>query len=86
MAGTGVRVSTLHAVAIRAHSETDAESRPAWIRAFVEAAPLRLYDHGRELGDKDDLTHALGVQVEQFCATRLPKLIELGIVEPGPDR
>jgi SAM-dependent methyltransferase len=82
VAGTGLRVSTLHAVALRALTEADADSRAAWLRAFVEATPLRLYDHGRELDDKDDLARALGIQVEQFCATRLPKLVELGIVEP----
>jgi SAM-dependent methyltransferase len=86
VAGTGVPVSTLDAVALRALSEADSGSRATWIRAFVEATPLRLFDHGREFDDKDGLARALGVQVEQFCATRLPKLIELGIADPGPER
>jgi SAM-dependent methyltransferase len=84
VAGTGVSVSMLHAVALRALTEADVNSRAAWIHAFVEATPLRLYDHGRELDDKDDLARALGLQIQMFCATRLPKLIELGILEPEP--
>jgi hypothetical protein len=34
------------------------------------ANPLSVWDHGRTLNAK-----------EEFCATRLPKLVELGIVE-----
>jgi hypothetical protein len=85
VAGTGIRVSTLHAVALRALTEVDAGARAAWLRAFVDTTPVRLYDHGRELDDRDDLARALGLQVEQFCATHLPKLVELGILEPAPD-
>jgi hypothetical protein len=85
VAGTGVRVSALHAVALRALTEARAEGRPAWIRGFVEATPLRLFDHGRELDGKSDLARALGVQIDEFRATRLPKFIELGIVETCPD-
>jgi SAM-dependent methyltransferase len=86
VAGTGVGLSMLHAVALRALTEADASSRATWLRAFVDATPLRLHDHGRELDDKDDLARALDLQVQTFCATRLPKLIELGIVEAEVSR
>jgi SAM-dependent methyltransferase len=85
VAGTGIRISTLHAVALRALTEADSGARAAWLRTFVDTTPVRLYDHGRELDDRDDLARALGLQVEQFCATHLPKLVELGILEPVPD-
>ncbi|HEX4446795.1 MAG TPA: class I SAM-dependent methyltransferase, partial [Polyangiaceae bacterium] len=85
VAGTGVRISLLHAVALRALTEVRPDERAAWIRGFVDANPLRLWDHGRALDDKEDLALHLGVQIEHFCATRLAKLIELGIVE-GDDR
>jgi SAM-dependent methyltransferase len=81
VAGTGVRVPLLDAVALRALSEANPDGRSAWIRAFVDANPLRLWDHGRALDDKEDLARHIGAQLEHFCATKLDKLIELGIVE-----
>lgn len=83
VAGTGVSISMLHAVLLRALTEADADNRAAWIRAFVDANPLRVRDHGRTLNAKEDLAHIVEVQFEQFCATYLPKLMELGLVERG---
>jgi SAM-dependent methyltransferase len=83
MAGTGVRISMLHAVLLRALTEAGPADRAAWIRAFVDANPLRIWDHGRTLNAKADLAPVIELQFEQFCATHLPKLIELGIVESG---
>ena len=81
VAGTGVGVSLLDAVALRAVSEADADARASWVAAFVESTPLRLFDHGHRIEDKNDLARALGAQVEEFCEKRLPKLVELGIAE-----
>jgi SAM-dependent methyltransferase len=80
VAGTGISASMLDAVLLRALTETQPAERAAWIRAFVDANPLRIWDHGRTLNAKDELARVVEVQLEQFCATRLPKLIELGIV------
>ncbi|HTV22022.1 MAG TPA: methyltransferase regulatory domain-containing protein, partial [Polyangiaceae bacterium] len=85
VAGTGVSTPMLDAVLLRALTEAHPNERPAWIRAFVDANPLRISDHGRTLNAKDDLAQVVEVQLEQFCATRLPKLLELGIVERGED-
>lgn len=80
-AGTGVGISMLHAVLLRALTEASPDDRAAWMRAFVDANPLRVSDHGRTVNDKADLARIVEVQFEQFCATHLAKLIELGIVE-----
>jgi hypothetical protein len=81
VAGTGVGISMLQAVLLRALTEARPDDRAAWIRAFVDANPLRVWDHGRTLNDKVELARIVGDQSEQFCATRLPKLMQLGIVE-----
>ncbi len=85
VAGTGVSVSPMHAVALRALAEPEGEARAAWIRAFVSANPLRLRDHGRSVVDKEEVSALVAAQVEPFRATRLAKLVELGIVDDdGP--
>jgi SAM-dependent methyltransferase len=81
VAGTGVSLSMLDAVLLRALTEARPDERAAWIRAFVDANPLRVWDHGRTLNAKDDLARVVELQFGQFCSTRLAKLIELGIVE-----
>ncbi len=50
VAGTGVPLSTLHAVLLRALTEARPDERTAWIRDFVDANPLRLLDHGHARG------------------------------------
>jgi hypothetical protein len=70
---------------LRALTEARSDERAAWIRAFADANPLRVWDHGRTLDAKDDLAQVVEGQFEQFCATRLPKLLELGIVERGQE-
>jgi SAM-dependent methyltransferase len=81
VAGTGVSLSMLDAVLLRALTEARPAEHAAWIRAFVAANSLRVWDHGRTLDAKDDLARVVELQFEQFCAARLPKLVELGIVE-----
>lgn len=81
LAGAGVSISMLHAVLLRALTEARPGERAEWIRAFVEATPLSIWDHGRTLDAKADLARVVNVQLEQFCVTHLPKLTELGIVQ-----
>jgi SAM-dependent methyltransferase len=82
VAGTGVGMSALHAVALRALTESAHDGRDAWLRALVESTPLRLVEHGRPVVDKSDLTRLLAAQVEQYRVTRVPKLVELGVLGP----
>jgi Predicted methyltransferase regulatory domain/Methyltransferase domain len=81
VAGTGVAISMLDAIALQGVTEPPPGERAAWIRALVDSNPLRLVDHGRPIDDKEDLAQRLASQVDEFCATRLPKLMDLGIVE-----
>jgi predicted O-methyltransferase YrrM len=81
VAGTGVGLSVLHAAALLALTEAGPGERHAWIRAFVDANPLRLVDRAGAVHDKDNVARLLVAHVDQFCATRLPKLVELGVVE-----
>jgi len=81
VAGTGVGISMLEGVLLRALTEASPDDRAAWIRAFVAANPLRAWDHGQTLHEKAELARVVEEQLERFCATRLVKLIELGIVE-----
>jgi SAM-dependent methyltransferase len=81
VAGTGVGLSMLHAVALRALTEPPPDQRDAWVRAFVAANPLRLVDHGHPVVDKDDVARLMKTHIDAFRATRLPKLVELGVVD-----
>lgn len=84
VAGTGVRLSMIQAVMLRALSEGRPDERTAWIRLFVDRSPLRAWDHGSPLDTKEDVTRLIGQRLESFCTTWLPKLVELGVVEPEP--
>jgi SAM-dependent methyltransferase len=81
VAGTGVGLSMLHVVALRALTEPPPDQRDAWLLAFVGANPLRLVDHGDSVVDKDDVARLLKTHVDSFRASRLPKLVELGVVD-----
>ena len=81
VAGTGVTISMLDAIALQAVTEPLPEERAAWIRGLVDSNPLRLVDHGRPIEDKEDLAQRLASHISEFCVARLPKLIDLGIAE-----
>jgi hypothetical protein len=81
VAGTGVVVPTLQAVALRLMTGVDAADRPAWIRAFVARQPVRLEVAGRTVETQDEQARVLTDEVEKFRVTRLPKLVALGVVE-----
>src|SRR5262249_39626383 len=68
VAGTGVNISMLHAVLLRALTEARPDERAAWIQAFVAANPLRVWDHGRTSNEKEDLARVVTDQFEQFSA------------------
>jgi SAM-dependent methyltransferase len=83
-AGTAMVLSQLEAIALRLLTEVAPGARPAWIRALVTRQPLRLRVGDRWLDDADEKVRVLGDQLTQLHAQRLPKLLELGIVEPAP--
>ena len=84
VAGTGVVVPTLQAVALRLITGVDPGDRPAWIRAFVARQPLKLAVGERAVETEDEQVRVLSEEVEKFRADRLPKLVALGVVEAPP--
>jgi len=81
VAGTGVVVPTLQAVALRLMTGVDPADRPAWIRAFVARQPVRLQVGDRTVESEEEQARVLAEEVEKFRAGRLPKLVALGVVE-----
>jgi len=81
VAGTGVVVPTLQAVALRLLTGVEPAERPAWIRSFVARQPVRLEVSGRTVNTADEQARVLTEEVEKFRNGRLPKLVALGVVE-----
>jgi SAM-dependent methyltransferase len=81
VAGTGVVVPTLQAVALRLMTGVAPADRPAWIRSFVARQPVRLEVGGRTVETEDEQASVLTEEVEKFRLGRLPKLVALGVVE-----
>jgi len=83
VAGGGVVVPTLQAVALRLTTGVAPADRTAWIRAFVERQPLRLTVGDRPVETPEEQIRVLTEELEKFRALRLPKLASLGVVEPS---
>ena len=81
VAGTGVVVPTLHAVALRLLTGVQPADRPAWIREFVARQPVRVTVADRPVETEDEQARVLAEEVEKFRVGRLPKLVALGVVE-----
>ncbi len=84
VAGTAMIISQLEAISLRLLTEVEPAARPAWIRALVARQPLRLRVGDRWLDDPGEKARVLAEQLDQLCARRLPKLLDLGIVAPRP--
>jgi SAM-dependent methyltransferase len=84
VAGTGIVVPTLQAVALRLVTGVEPADWPAWIRAFAARQPLKLKVRDREVETVDEQVRVLTEEVEKFRAARLPKLVGLGVVEGAP--
>jgi len=81
VAGTGIVVPTLQAVALRLTTGVAPADRPDWIRAFVARQPVRLKVRDRAVETEEEQTRVLVEELEKFRARRLPKLVALGVVE-----
>jgi SAM-dependent methyltransferase len=84
-AGTAMVLPQLDAISLRLLTEVAPEQRPAWIQALVARQPLRLRVGDRWIEEADEKARIISDQLEQFRARRLPKLLDLGIVEPCLD-
>ena len=81
VAGTGLVASMLQGVVIRLLTEVEPGARQAWLAAFVERTPLRLFDGDRAITDRDEQRHVISQEVARFCRERLPELVRLGVLE-----
>jgi SAM-dependent methyltransferase len=85
VAGTGVSVPRLDAVTLRLLTEVPEGEWRAWFEALERDNPLRL-----KVGDRpvagEEAFRVLVAHLESFRARRLPRFVELGIVEETPAR
>jgi hypothetical protein len=81
VAGTGIPLPRLEALTLRLVTEIPESEWPEWIAAFVRTEPFRVKVGDRTVDDDQARVRILLSQVEPFRAKRLPKLVELGIVE-----
>ena len=83
VAGTGITLSMLDAVCLRALVEAAPSDRPQWIAAFVDRTPLRVASGDRvvEGNGKSDLVRLIADALERFIVDWPAKLCELGILE-----
>ncbi len=77
--GNGVELSMTEAAGLYLALEADVVKRAEWTRAFcVDLTHLTLGD--RTVTDKHDLETIVGAEAERFRETRVPKLVELGVL------
>jgi SAM-dependent methyltransferase len=82
IAGSGVLVSAVDAMAIRCITETTAEQRDAWVRAQCASEDLRMTIHDRPVESAEEQAEVIAREIASFERERLPKLVELGVLEP----
>ncbi len=81
VAGTGILIPMLEGVILRLLTEIPPPEWRAWVTAFAQRQPFRMRVADRAVEDDEERVTVLLEQVEPFRAKRLPRLIELGIVE-----
>ncbi|HEY1692749.1 MAG TPA: class I SAM-dependent methyltransferase [Polyangiaceae bacterium] len=80
VAGTGVVVPTLQAVALRMLTGVAPADRPAWARAFVARQHVKLVVGEAAVQSAEEQARVLLQELDTFRAKRLPKLVELGVI------
>lgn len=83
-AGTAIAVTLLEAVALRCLSEAPGSERPRWIHELVAKGPLDMHVGDRAVTDPAEQEIVLAKEIARLAIERLPKLVEIGIVEPAP--
>jgi hypothetical protein len=84
VAGTGVVVPQLQAIALRLITGVEPTDWPAWIRSFVARQPVKLQVGDRTVETEEEQARVLEEEVEKFRVRRLPKLVALGVVDACP--
>ncbi len=79
-AGNGVRLSKLECAALTCFVEVEPARRTEWLKAFCREGVSYMMVGDRVVTDPKEREVSVLAEVEKFRVTRLPKLVELGIV------
>lgn len=80
-AGTGLIVPLAEAIWIRLVTEVEPQARGAWLVALCKRMPFQLRVGERSIEDTAEKVRYLEEGLSAFCAERLPKLVQLGVLE-----
>jgi SAM-dependent methyltransferase len=81
--GTGMTMSLLEILCLQLLTSVEPSRQAAWIRAFAHRLKAPLAVGNRVVSDPADLVRVVQREVEAFRGRAMPKLVELGIVEPA---
>jgi hypothetical protein len=84
-AGTALPTAALEGLAMRVlvEAEPTPAAREAGVKAFVGRSVVRLVDGDRVIADPAEQEKVILGKLAFVIAERLPKLVELGILEPA---
>jgi SAM-dependent methyltransferase len=80
-AGNGIELSAVEGVALVLLTDVAPEKRGESVRALCHRESFRLTVGGRTILDEEEQARAMLDEIEKFRVRRLPKMLELGIVE-----
>jgi hypothetical protein len=84
VAGTGLSIPMLEAVAIRLLTEVPPADRPRWIRELFHKQPFRLTVKDRPVEDAEGLVRLVLDEVARVRTERVGRLVALGVLERAP--
>ncbi len=79
--GNGISLPMLEAVSLRLLTEVDKSDWRRWLVELSARQPFRVESKGQSIEGDEDRVHAVLEQTERFATHRLPRMIQLGIVE-----
>jgi SAM-dependent methyltransferase len=79
--GRGIVLTHLDAMCLRAVTEADPDDRPRWLRTFMATAKVKLSVGDGVVAQGIDELDLLENEIEVFAQQRVPKLVELGVLE-----
>jgi SAM-dependent methyltransferase len=82
--GMGLSISLLEAICLRLLTAVDPARRAEWIRALAQARAQPIVVGDKPIKDAEKLVRAVTKELDAFRTVAVPKLIELGILEPLP--
>ncbi|MDF2697216.1 MAG: Methyltransferase [Labilithrix sp.] len=83
IAGSAFAVSALEGLVIRMLTEVAAPERDRWIDELVGRSVLRIRIGDQVLAEPPEQRRAIRETYDRFCAERLAKVVELGILRPN---